>query len=445
MNQLRILDLDWDLRPDAFGSEILLENGTFTEAKSFYEYDAVFVDPLKVDQLWSDYLELGPRGSFSVAPQAREGLGLAVRNLFQAREEECRILLEGGGYLFCRLRRSGPPLLVQEKRSRRSLYFDRYSWISGPDSVPLSWWFKFKRRRGRRINLAPSRLRPYLEGVKKDLHYRVVLEGNLREKLEDQGVSLVPLAETLAGELIALEVNVENGSIFLLPPPEEDKGGGKEESDLLAKNLQSILQRASEPPDWIQGLSLPGEETLERKLGELEERRERLSRKKAAMQERKKLYQELKRPLYAKNKSDLIRSVKPIFEQAGFELAERGNLHLLASLEGLRAGIVCCPLSENEEIREAYWKLNRGMEELRAEEGKGGEGLLLFGPSDLRPQPPKNPPALFSLLPEGLLEGCHDHDLTVKSTYQLFTATRTALSEEGNLSGRQLYQALFSN
>jgi len=254
-----------------------VDNYDWGSAPSFFDYDAIVVDPyVAVSELIEGILRgEGSRLTYSDepiedGPTTPTSIGLA--DLLRRRAEETEMLLARGGLVVC----FGYPDVAHPRVSGFQGAY-RYYWLPaapGKDFGPAY----LRHAHGTHVTVTDYE-HPFaelLEQVRNNVFYRVMFtEGPNGLAAEGKVIGRSP-----GGAAIAIEYSVGQGRVVFLPAlparltPSERSGVA---SRLVAAIRNTLLMSAEgSPPEWVNDYPLPGIEAAEKEMTEAEARIEAL-------------------------------------------------------------------------------------------------------------------------------------------------------------------------
>ncbi len=403
MNE-RYLAVDWLLDHAAVDRE-----GFFDRA-SFSAYDAVFVDSLALPRHWTETAAPGPDGTRRTDPERDRGFGRTLAGWMAKRRQEVDDLLRRrGGIVVVRLHPRGDPLEIGSPGTPPERV-DRTTWLPHITLVDRQHQFtfpsngRFLPRRGQDVRVEPSGspFEEYLRAFAERLSYDAVYQDLLSTPLERFATVL---ARNHVGDVVALEIPVDEGRLVLLPSVEGVSPS--READVL---LDAVRRASARPafvasPDWLPAYLVAGEEALADEVAGLAERRDTLQEKLDEVQAK-------------------LGSAADAFANLGFEVEPRGEVWRLSCEEG--NALVAMEASEEARIGlAAYRKLHREIDRAITEGEDPTKGLLLVSGS--RELDPKRRPTQFAA---EVLRGCEAHGYCLMTSYQLYRILLRAQEEK---------------
>lgn len=393
----------------------------FSSANSFYDYDAILIDPAEVSSLWTDYLRPRDDGSFRSNPREDGGLTRGVQNLMRARREEIEELLNKNRSVFCKLRKPGKDLTVVKNGENKNV--GRYSWLPIGEELFSPGRKSVKKRQGERLEITRKDLQlgAFLDSYRDLVSYSAVLDKNIK-KVDSAAEAI---ARTPSGELVAFTLKANGGSIHFLPAEMDlDKSARKDFLE-VAENIFGF--QFNQGPGWLDDHSLEEEKTLK---SEFEEIKEEVSKLKHKMEEKRKelkAVSSFKRLLVAGSEFELKTVLQRALKELGFETkrADTGIDLLVTSPEGERFALKVGVNRDGPLGLEPYHELVRGINDLKIYENDDPQGVLLvngYSSSDPAERPEQ--------VKDELLSGCNLYGFTVVTSTELFELVKEKLSRE---------------
>lgn len=215
-----------------------IDNYSFASAPSFFDYDALVVEPKALLQLIDDVAE-GTKehrlhSGERVVIEASVAREVSLVTLLRRRRDETERLLERGGAVVC----FAYPNDTQE--------VDRYCWLPAPEGIAYREPFLL-RGTGARFDvvLDDHPFAPLLLAWGEKLSYQACFA-------EDAGCAI---ARSVGGASVAIELRAGEGRIVFLPPLERVPAAEQRYafSDALQTGLRQTLRLASKSsaPAWV--------------------------------------------------------------------------------------------------------------------------------------------------------------------------------------------------
>ena len=266
---MRILSLGIGL-PDA-----AIDNYNWASALSFYDYDAIVVEPAQGVSRMIEGIVKGEQYKtyddipIADGPTTSETFGLA--DLLRRRRDETERLLAKGGLVVVFAHPDVPHPSVSGFTGAH-----RYYWLPAPEGKDYSTRH-LKGAGGRHVNVVDWEhpFANYLDAKRNDVLYRASFaEG------PDAFESARVIARSDGGTPIALEVPVLSGRVIFLPalPPRITPADRSTFAANLVGAIRNTLLTTAEgsAPEWVEAESLPGLEDARRRMQDAESKLDEL-------------------------------------------------------------------------------------------------------------------------------------------------------------------------
>jgi hypothetical protein len=365
---LRILALGCPL-PDS-----LIDNYDWASALSFYDYDAMIVDPsVAVSQFIEGIVTSGE--SFATynnepvfdGPTTAEAVGLA--DLLRRRRLETERVLANGGLIVV--------LAYPDVAHPRVSGFTgahRYYWLPAPEGT--DYGPKFLQPAGGR-HVAPTDFEhpfaDFLETMRDSVVYRAsIADGAF-------GSAARVIGRSPGGAILASEIKVGNGRVIFLPAYPTNLTHG--ERGNIARSLVNAIRNAiltdaeDDAPYWVNEYSVPGLDEAEKALEAAEDR---MDEAEAELIEARNAFRKLdhyRRLLWQEGKYGLDLPVRDVLAELGFSVISpvdepavfmyQGDT-VLVEVEGSTASVGMNP----------HYRLRQRLEE-RIADGRRVNGIVI--------------------------------------------------------------------
>jgi hypothetical protein len=260
---LRILSLGIGL-PDA-----AIDNYNWASALSFYDYDAIVVEPAQGISRMIEGIARGEQFKtyddipIADGPSTSETFGLS--ELLRRRRDETERLLAKGGLVVVFGHPDVPHPAVSGFTGAH-----RYYWLPAPEGKDYSSRH-LKPAGGRHVNVVDWEhpFANYLDAKRNDVLYRVsIAEGP--DGFENARV----LARSDGGTAIAVEIPVLGGRVIFVPalPPRITPGDRSAFASNLVAAIRNTLLTTAEgtAPEWVDEVELPGLDESRRRIQDAE-------------------------------------------------------------------------------------------------------------------------------------------------------------------------------
>ncbi|MGE0685749.1 MAG: hypothetical protein AB7P33_03315 [Dehalococcoidia bacterium] len=380
---MRILSLGCPL-PDS-----LIDNYDWASALSFYDYDALIVDPMvAVSQFVEGIVNSGE--SFATynnepvldGPTTADAVGLA--DLLRRRRVETERFLAGGGLIVVMAYPDVPHPRVSGFTGAH-----RYYWLPAPEGT--DYGSKFLQPAGGK-HVAPTDFEhpfaDYLESMRDSVVYRAsITDGAF-------GSAAKVIGRSPGGAALAVELKVGNGRVIFLPAYPTNLTHG--ERGGIARSLVNAIRNAiltdaeDDPPHWINQYSVPGLAEAEQALEAAEDRMDEVE---AELIEARNAFRKLdhyRRLLWQEGKYGLDLPVRDVLGELGFSAISAVDEPPVFMFNGDTV-FVEIEGSVNSVGMNPHYRLRQRLEE-RIAEGRRVHGIVIVNgeraqPPTERPQP----------------------------------------------------------
>jgi hypothetical protein len=400
-----------------------VDNHTFASAPSFFDYDAIAVNPEALSQLVEEVVngtgDHATRAHEPVVngPTTPEAVGLA--QLLRDRQDETARLLARGGLVVC----FAYPNVVHANVTGFA-GCDRYFWLPAPPGISYAEPFL---RRAWGTELLPvdhdHPFGPYVDTFRGKLAYRAYFD---EVTSGFSGAGRV-FARSLGNAAIAIELAVYGGRAVFLPPPARLPTGDARYSysDAIQAAVRNTLGLAAhaKPPAWLSDYQLPGLPERLRTLAAADERLDESSEAVAAAQADIEELERYRRLLWQEGRYGLEQPVRDALALLGFTVNAK-NLDVpaeLQSADGELAALLEVDAGEEAVGMDGHHRLRRRLE-MAIQAGNAKHGLLVINGYRAK-QPAQRPPQYE----DTLRVAAESMRYCVATTTQLFHATRAAL------------------
>lgn len=345
-----------------------IDNYNVLTAPSYFDYDALFLDPASITATVGQLLEGGTEfEAFDGRPVINAGstaAAVSAADQVRRRLAEAERLLERGGVVVVvgRPNATQPGLVGFEG-------CDRYSWLPAPAGA--AWSNPLLRAaEGKTVRISDE-LHPlarFLREQRANAFYRAVFDER-QPGLRQARV----LATGGAGAPIAVEFAVMGGRVVFVPALSDSVGAFRGElAQQLVDALREMLgaERAESAPHWARSLAVPGLEQVEAELDEAETAAREAGERLAAVRDRQAELAGHRR-LVTEEGTSFSAAVVDVLRLLGMAVTSAPGEPLVAESEA-EAALVECEGSRDEVVEWPYVRLQRRLEERLL---KGGEQL----------------------------------------------------------------------
>ncbi len=401
-----------------------VDNHSFASAPSFFDYDAVVVDPKALSHLIEDIADGAEHTTRSGervvnGPSGPDTVGLA--DLLRDRRDETGRLLALGGVVVC----FAYPNVVHE-RAAGFAECDCYCWLPAPEGLRYSEPF-LRRGNGIQFRTATNShpFAPFLSRFQNRLAYHAHFDAPLAESQL--------LAWSAGGAAVAVEFSLGAGRAVFLPPPARplDSNERYEMSYALQEAIRQMLRlaSASASPYWLTEYQLPG---LGERIAARAEAVERLTEAQGQLKTSDEALEELeryRRLLWQEGRYGLEDSVRAALAVLGFqvypeEMEQPAQIAITDDRNSQRLAVLEVDASEEAVGMDGHYRLRQRLEEAIAQ-GKTAHGVLII--NGHRRTPPSERPPQYD---DALRVAAERLRYCVATTEQLFHAVRAALESD---------------
>ncbi len=375
----------------------LIDNYSFVSAPSFFDYDALVVDPSSVSQVIEEVVEgTAERATHFNEPVVNgptSPLAVGLADLLRRRQDETARLLARGGLVVCFAYPDVPhPGVVGFNGCHR------YYWLPAPQGLDYGPGLLAPAGGSEVLPTESDHpFAPYIDSFRAKLAYRA----HFVETAKGFPTFGRVFARSVGGAAVGVELRLGGGParqagepdrqaggrvVFL--PPIRSPGRGSERY-LVARTMLDCIRRAldaqsEEPaPAWLAAFPLPGLAELEAAESDAGERLSRAEEELAAARSRRQEVDRYRRLLWQEGKYGLESAVRDALRLLGFAVSEDLDRPAEVSFEGQSV------LLEVEGAREAvgmepHYRLRKRWEEVLARTGEAPRGLVVVNGHRLR-------------------------------------------------------------
>ncbi len=405
-----------------------IDNYNVLTAPSYFDYEAVFVDPRSITesvaQLLAGTAEFTSHDGRPVVNSAGSASAASAAEQLRRRADETQRLLEAGGVVVV----AGRPNATQVGVIG-VVGCDRYSWLPAPPG--LSWGPPYLRAaEGTTIRVVADQ-HPLGDAMREFRHgsaYRALLD-NRQAAVRQSGRVL---ATGGAGVPIAMEFPVLGGRIIFLPAFREDYTVRNE----LASSLVDACRRlvgaveVADAPYWTRSAAVPGLEQVEADVEAATETADAAQARLAAARERQRELAGFRDLLWREGPPH-EEAARNAFRALGFEVSGGADAPLEVVSEGRRAFVEVAG-SREQLVEWPYVHLQRRLEAHLLAGGEQLKGIVVVNGHRIS-EPVYREPEFT----DALRIACENYRYTLLTTDTLFAITQRALggADEAALRG----------
>jgi len=406
-----------------------IDNYNPFNAPSFFDYDAMVVDPASFTTVTADLLagerEFEAQDGRPVLNVPTSASVVSAADQLRRRADETQRLLAAGGtvVVLARPNATQPGLVGFEG-------CDRYAWLPAPAGI--SWGPPYLRAaEGKTIRIVADDhpFAPVLRDYRQRMNYRAVFD----EAQATLRAGTRVIAQGGVGAPVAVEFAVSGGRVVFLPILPDD--GGSLRAEIATRVIAALEQMhattsSENAPYWERSVAVPGLEQVEAELDEAEKAVADATEHRATAQSRADALRAHRR-LVSREGATLTEAVADALLLLGFQVSERHASALEVGAEGMKA-VVECEGSLGEVVEWPYIRLQRRLEERLLKSGETPRGLVVV--NGYRAKAPDDRPIQHS---EPLRIACQNYRYGLLTGETLFTLVQRALggADEAALSG----------
>lgn len=399
-----------------------IDNYTFASAPSFFDYDAMVVEPSAlshlIEQLVDSTAEHATHFDQPVANAATSPVAVGLADLLRRRQEETARFLARGGLVVC--------LAYPDVMHMRVVGFtgcDRYFWLPAPPGMQY-----------REPHLLPAEgteafptdldhpFAPYIQAYRRNLAYRA----HISEAVAGFSGFGKVFARSAGGAAVGVELLAGGGRVVFIPPLRRVRSGDERYafSNLLQEGIRRTLGRAVEgpAPSWIEEYPLPGLSELQAERAEAERRLAEAQAELAQAESRLGDLEKYRRLLWQEGKYGLEEPVREAMALLGFSVGQDPDVPADLRVEGQKAFLEV-EGSESAVGMEPHYRLRRRLEEAIKDTGEAQRGVLVVN-GHRRLSPAQRPPQYE----DSLRVAAESMRYCLVSADQLFQAVRAAMA-----------------
>lgn len=398
-----------------------IDNYSVLTAPSYFDYDALFVDPLSLTRMAQHIVDGGEQLEAFDGRPIINGLttasAVAAADQFRRRLRETERLLEQGGVVLVVARPNATQAGIVGFEG-----CDRYSWLPAPEG--LSWSAPILHTaEGSTVRLTDDHhpLAPIVREFRRFVGYRAVFDAR-HPAFQRSGRTW---AEAKPGLTVGVDFAIGGGRVVFLPAVVTDTGLERTAyaMTLVAAAHELLGAKTSEPPPyWARSVSLPG---LAEAEAEAEEQQQAMDRAAERLEDARGRAAEaaIYRNLLWADGPAFREAVRRTFVLLGFEEAGPADAPL-----ALRAGDAEAFIemeSARDEVAEwPYVRLQRRLEERLLRQGAAPKGIVIA--NGYRGTDPQNRVQQFS---EPLRIACENYRYALITSETLLEIVRRAMGD----------------
>lgn len=361
-----------------------IDNYSFFGAPSFFDYDAVLIEPAAIVQAIDEVLNGGAAHATAadepVVNAPTRGLNVGLADFIRRRREETERLLDRGGTVAIFARPNHPfPFIAGYPGA------DQYSWLPAPPGLAYDEPYLVPAF-GTQIVLADSSsaVGPFVDGYARWFHYRAYFAENTPAFAPVARV----FARSIGGAAVGVRFGMGRGQIFFLPAMFDVPAGDPRFNlattliNCLAESVHAAAEE--EAPEWAASVSFPGTEPLEATLEEAAQRLEEANQRYSEAKTKLDQVARYRRLLWQQGSYGLEPVVRDAFQLLGFSLTLDPDSPAVMDADGRTAFL------EVEGSREAvvewpYFRLQKRLEKDLLTTRQPKKGVIVVNGNRLTP------------------------------------------------------------
>jgi hypothetical protein len=407
-----------------------IDNYNALTAPSYFDYQAVLVDPASITRVAGALLEEGAEfeahDGRPVVNAASTATSVSAADQFRRRLDETQRLLDRGGTVVVLARPNAVQTGIVGFEG-----CDRYSWLPAPAS--MSWGAPYLRAaegQTLRVTAEDHPFAAFLREYRADIAYRAVFDD--RQQAVRQG-RVVATGNTDVP--IAMEFTVGSGRVLFIPAIKDNTYTSR--TDMAEKLFIAVrgMAEASATPDlpyWARTVAVPGLEQVEAQMEEAEQAVAADVARRDVVRER---LDELAahRRLLTDDGLGLSAATRRAFELLGFAVQQSdATTGIVIESEG-QVAFVESEGAGKEVVEWPYIRLQRRLEKRLLEQGERARGIVIANGQRTRPPDEREGPRFT----DALRIACENYRYCLMTSETLFALVQRALggADESALAG----------
>jgi hypothetical protein len=407
-----------------------IDNYNALTAPSYFDYEAVLIDPLGITRTIARLLEEGE--SFEAfdgrpvinAPTSASAVSAA--DMLRRRLDETQRLLESGGTVVVFARPNAVHTGIAGFEG-----CDRYSWLPAP--AGMAWgppYLKAAEGSTLRVVAEGHPITAFLRKFRSDALYRAVFDERQAPVRNSGRVIVTGGADVPTG----MEFDVAGGRVLFIPAVKDDPFANRAEmGENLFEAISQVMDLGTpvETPGWARSIAVPGLEQVEAQLEEAEQAQMDASAQVRLVRDRHTALAAHRRLLTEEGKP-LARAVQEALGVLGFGVLVDAAVGLTVESEGLTA-FVESEGSRDEVVEWPYVRLQRRQESRMLQIGDNVRGLVVVNGRRAQAPDERAEPRFT----DALRIACENYRYSLVTTETLFEMVKRALggADEAELTG----------
>jgi hypothetical protein len=414
-----------------------IDNYSFFSAPSFFDYDAILVDPAAVTQSINDVLS----GTVAHATAADEpivnaptaGLNVGLADLLRRRRDETERLLARGGTI---------AVFARPNQTFRFITgfpaADMYCWLPVPDDMAYREPYLVPAF-GTQVVVTDgsSAMAPFVNAFQSWFHYRAYFAEHLAEFAGKGQI----FARSVGGAAVGVRFQIGEGSLYFLPAmystPEGEPRFNLAQT-LLGCLTQSVHAAADEaPPDWISSVHMPGAEPLEVAVEQAHERLDEATERYEEAKTQLDTVAHFRRLVWQEGRYGLEPAVREAFQLLGFKVGMDVDTPAILEADG-RTAFLEVEGSDEPVVEWPYFRLQKRLEKDLIATRNVKKGVIVV--NGLRRVPPNERTESYS---DALRIACENYRYALLTGEGLLDLVRAAQGDSSEESLRRLRDLVF--
>jgi hypothetical protein len=402
----------------------VVDNYDWGYALSFYDYDAIIVNPLTVSTFIESVAdEGGAHRTYhdeAIEPGGTTATSVGLADLLRQRQEETERLLARGGLVVCF---AYPD--VAHPRVPGFTGCHRYYWLPAP--VGKTYGREYVRP-GSGTDVRPTDYEhpfaDFLERFRSDVLYRAVFA----EGANGFGDHGKVIGRSPGGAAVAMDLNVGGGRVIFLPALPERASANQRmaAASAIVTGIRNTLLLAAEgsPPDWLDEYLLPGIAEASNRVERAEERLDSLEAELAEARNEYRSLDRYRRMLWQEGKYGLDLPVRDALQLLGWTAFSRPD-EPAVFYTGKERVLIETQGSSGAVGMEVHYRLRERLETAIADTSERPYGLIVI--NGRRDEPPESREQQYE---NALRVAAESMRYCVVDTRQVFQAVQAHMAGE---------------
>ncbi|HTE86738.1 MAG TPA: hypothetical protein VK821_18640 [Dehalococcoidia bacterium] len=414
-----------------------IDNYSFFSAPSFFDYDAVLIDPAAMVQATKEVLS-GAVAHATAADEPvvnapTEGLNVGLGDLLRRRRDETERLLARGGTVAVFARPNQTFRFVAGFPAA-----DQYCWLPVPPEMAFAEPYLVPSF-GTQVVVTDSAspLAPFVNGFQSWFHYRAYFAEHLASFAGKGHI----FARSVGGAAVGVRFGYGRGQLFFLPAMYSTPEGEPRFS--LAQTLLGCLTQAvhaaseEQAPEWIGSVRLPGIEPLELAVDQARTRLDEATERYDEAETKLDQVARFRRLIWQEGRYGLEPIVREAFRTLGFKVNLDVDVPAVLDADG-RTAFLEAEGSDEPVVEWPYFRLQKRLEKDLIETREVKKGVIVV--NGLRRSPLADRAGSYS---DALRIACENYRYALLSSENLLSLVREAERNPDEDSLRRLRGLVF--